>query len=48
MQNMKISDPFDKEPPQNLNDAAKVFSVRTEYYFKYFLEVIDLMLSIGS
>lgn len=27
MQNMKISDPFDKEPPQSLVDGAKIFSV---------------------
>lgn len=42
MQNMKISDPFDKDPPQNLNEAAKVFTVSTKYRYKHFLEVIGL------
>lgn len=28
MQNMKITDPFDKEPPKNLSEASRLFSVR--------------------
>lgn len=28
MQNMKISDPFDKDPPANLSDITKIFTVR--------------------
>lgn len=46
MQNLKLSEPFDHDPPHNLADAGKVFSVSKKVISS--LKVIEPILMQGA